>query len=40
MSEVGPTDQDLPCVDCGYNLRGLPAGRAVPGVRRLDTGFS
>ena len=28
MSEVGPTDQDLPCVDCGYNLRRLsPAGR-------------
>jgi uncharacterized repeat protein (TIGR04138 family) len=28
MSEVGPTDQDLPCVDCGYNLRGLlPTGR-------------
>jgi uncharacterized repeat protein (TIGR04138 family) len=30
MSEAEPTDQDLPCADCGYNLRGLPSHGRCP----------
>lgn len=30
MSEVAPTDYDLPCVECGYNLRGLTSRGRCP----------
>jgi len=29
-AELGPIDEDLPCPQCGYNLRGLNHGRNCP----------